>query len=350
MRRKRFLRRRRNAFASLLLAAGTCHAAVPAILDSHGPLSSSALHEADGQKLLLGGTLTKADEDAYLRLVNTGADPARIPGPERLFRAGLNLGGALEGVKTVLALPGYHAGEPTAFQPLNSPLSWLVYVRGPNKAAEACRKKGESLRSCEAYLNEREVVLAASADGGDTWEQKAVLVTAKDSGDGSGPASASALYFRGALVVYYSTSKQSFMKENLYRLRVTLEGKRLGDPEPVKLDGFTAGTSLENPQVVRLKCPDGEKAVFTMAANGRSMAALPLYWSEDGLRFKKVVESLVSSQGALYSPTQLPGPASVEECNSASLKGVASQRDLVWAEKGPGGWSLRREKVQFRFP
>lgn len=343
--------RRRIRIALLLVLSPAFASAAPApILDSHGPLSSSALHEADGQKLLLGGILTKADEDAYLRLVNTGADPAKVPGPERLHRAALNLGGALEGLRTVLSLPGYHVNEPTVFQPLNSPASYLVYVRGPNQAAEACRRKGESLRSCEAYLNGREVVLATSRDGGDTWEPAATLVTAKDSGDDTGPASASALYLRGELLVYYSTSKQSFMKENLFRLRVTLEGKRLAAPEPVRLDGFTAGTSLENPQVVRLKCPGGEKSVFTMVANSRSMGSLPLYWSEDGLKFKKVAESLVSSQGSLYSPTQLPGPASVEECNSASLKGVVSQRDLVWAEKGPSGWALRREKVQFRFP
>lgn len=333
-----------------LAGAGLTHAAPVTILESHGPLSSTSLQDGAGQQLLLGGVLTRADEDTYLKHVNTGGDPAKVPGPERLHRAELNLGSALAGVKTVFSPPGYHVNEPSVFQPLNSPASYLVYVRGPNKTAEACRKKEEALRSCEAYLNARELALAESKDGGSSWEQKAVLVSAKDSGDESGPASGSALYYRGELWVYYATSKQSFMKENLFRLRVTLEGRRLAAPEAVTLEGFTPGNSLENPHVVRLKCPDSEKSVFTMVTNTRAMAALPLYWSEDGLKFRKVADSIVSSSSSVVTPTQLPGPASVEECHAASIKGVSSQRDLSWAEKGSSSWQLRRDKVLFKFP
>lgn len=362
----RCLRKRTNAlsprrgglFAWLFFAVPTAHADLPpppstsAILSSQGPLSSANLRESEGDQLLLGGILTSADDDAYLRAVNTGADPAKVAGPERLHKAELNLGGALAGVRTVLAVTGYHVNEPSVFQPLNSPASYLVYSRGPNKAAEACRKKGESLRSCPAYLDAKEVVLAQSKDNGATWSEPVALITAKNSGDESGPASSSALYVKGELWVYYSTARQSFMKENLFRARFKLDGTRLGEPEAVKIDGFTAGTSLENPQVVRLKCPGVEnKFVLTMVANLRAQTALPLYWSEDGLKYKKVVDSLVNGGGAgYYSPTQLPGPASVEECHADKLKGVASQRNLMWAEKGAAGWQLRREKVEFRFP
>lgn len=334
----------------LLLLALNAHAGPVRVLDSHGPMASSPLHDHESMGLLLGGVLTRSDEDNYLRAVNSGADPATIPGPERLHRAELDLVGFLTGIKTVLALPGFHVNEPSVFQPLNSPLSYLVAVRGPNKAAEACRKKGESLRSCEAYLEGKELILATSKDSASTWEVKATVMSAKDSPDASAPLSASALYVKGELWIYFATAKQSFMKENLFRVRLSLEGKRLAPPEPVTIQGFTAGTSLENPQVVRLKCPS-DKTAFTLVANTRAQTALPIYWSEDGLAFRKAADSLVNSANSLYSPTQLPGPASVEECNADTLSGVASRRDLSWAEKtGPAGWQLRRQRVELRFP
>lgn len=334
----------------LFLLALTARAEPVRVLDSHGPMAASPLHDNESMGLLLGGVLTKSDEDNYLRSVNSGADPATIPGPERLHRAELNLSGLLSGIKTVLALPGFHLNEPSVFQPLNSPLSYLVAVRGPNKAAEACRKKGESLRSCPAYLAGKELILATSKDSAANWEVKAMIMSANESPDGNAPASASALYVKGELWVYFATSKQSFMKENLFRVRVSLEGKRIAAPEPVTIQGFTAGTSLENPQVVRLKCPS-EKTAYTLVANTRAQTALPMYWSEDGLAFRKAADSLVTSSNSLYSPTQLPGPASVEECNANTLSGVVSRRDLTWAEKtGAAGWQLRRERVELRFP
>jgi hypothetical protein len=334
----------------LFLLVFPAHAEPLRVLDSHGPMASSPLHDNETMSLLLGGVLTRSDEDNYLRAMNSGADPAKIPGPERLHRADLNLSGLVSSIKTVLALPGFHLNEPSVFQPLNSPISFLVAVRGPNKAAEACRKKGESLRSCSTYLDEKELILATSADSGATWEVKAVVMSAKESPDASAPVSASALYVKGELWIYFATAKQSFMKENLFRVRVSLEGSRLAAPEPVTIRGFTAGTSLENPQVVRLKCPS-EKTAFTLVANTRAQTALPLYWSDDGLAFRKAADSLVNSANLLYSPTQLPGPASVEECNADTLTGVTTRRDLSWAEKtGPTGWQLRRQRVELRFP
>ncbi len=358
MRPKPSLRRKAEglllpAFLLLLLYPGALSASPESrvLLESAGPLSSSVLHEADSQKLLLGGLFAKTDEDQYLRLLNTGASPESIPGPERLYRAEIGAGGVLSQVKTALAFPGFHLGEPSAVQPLNSSAIYLVYSRGTNAAAESCRKKGESLRSCQAFLDTKELALAESRDGGFNWEQKSVLVKRDNSGDESAPASSSAIYTKGELVVYYSTTKQTFMKENLFRLRATLEGKRLAEPEAIRIEGFSAGTSLENPQVVRLRCPQGDKTAFTMVVNSRAGNRLPLFWSEDGRNFRKVMDTLVSSESMLSSPTQMPGPASALECQSAQLSGVKSQRDMIWAEKGGAlGWLLKRQKVEFWFP
>jgi len=329
------------------------------LLESPGPLSVSPLRDGDRSTILLGGLLARTHEDEYRRLVNTGADPATLEGPERLHLAFAPDGATLDAaqVKTVLALKGYHVSDPSAFQPPGSERIYLFYGRGENRAAEGCRKKGESLRNCEEYLRSREIALATSEDGGFSWTQGELVVSArdkaKDGGDGTGGAMPAAVFTGGEIWLYYGTGKQVFTQENIYRLRLSADGtKRLAPPEPVRLAGFEVGQAFEHAQVVRLRCEEGNSSVQTLVANDRARSRIPMYLSTDGLRFKPASPSLVpAAGGAMIAPTQMPGPASKRECEADTVSGVETLRELTYSQElSPGRWQLKRARVKVRLP
>jgi hypothetical protein len=229
-----------------------------------------------------------------------------------------------------------------------------LYQREANRLAEACRQRGEELRFCTSYLDKREIGAATSDDEGRTWANPKIVVDAKNSGDGTAPGAPGAVLVGEEIWVYYVSSSRSFMKENLFRVRLA-EGDlhRLGGPDPVRITGFTPGTSLDNVQLVLLHCEGKDKFVATMVANNRQRNAITFYASTDGLSFKPSAEaSIVPPSGHdLAAPTQLPGDASADECRALQTSGVQTRRDLMYAEQLTAAtWALRRLDVRLTLP
>lgn len=324
------------------------------LLESYGPLSSSPRDDFDKTVILLGGVLRKADADEYLRLLNTGADPGTVAGPERIYAARAE-NGKLTDLKPAFQLSGYHVNDPSSFRPLGSKRLYMYFTRGANKVAEKCRKEELPLRLCADYLLAREIGLASSDDEGRTWRFERVVVDPKSSGDGTGAGQPSALYVGDEVWLYYTTGVQTFTKENVFRLRLSLDGaKRLAEPEPLKIKGFAPGLSLESVQLVRLKCGGGSGFVSTMVANNRQQTALLFYLTTDGLHFRGSPEapSIVPyAEHSLASPTQMPGPASAEECAARDASGIPTYRELYYAEQRSGdSWLLRRAALRLNLP
>lgn len=337
--------------AIFLLLAGSAKASPEIWLESYGPLSSSARDSTENTAYFFGGVLKKSEEEAYLKQIAGGADPSTLTGPAQIYFAEGTEGSKLE-PKPALSQRGYHLDDPAAFRPPNSSTISLFFTRGENKIAGACRKKKAPVDTCAEYLLNREIGLATSEDNGKSFTFQRIVAGPKDSGDGTGPGQPTVIFTGSEIWLYYTTGRQNLMQENIFRLRLTIDGsKRLAPPEEVRIKNFTSGTALENIQVVRLKCDAGGKFVVTMVANTRWRNAIPFYVSTDGLNFRRASESVVHYENkSIASPTQLPGPASLQECQAGDLAGVPSVRDLLWTEEvSPGNWRLKRQKLPVVF-
>jgi hypothetical protein len=325
------------------------------LIESYGPLSSHPRSDTDKSTVYLGGILAKKDEEEYRKKIAAGAKPAEIEGPEKIYSVEVGESAPIPSgrVHLAFALKGHHLNEPALVRLPESSQLALLFTQGENSAAESCRKKGETNRSCSAYLEGRSIGWALSNDDGQSWTYQGVLVKNTESGDKSGPASPAIVLSRDEIWVYYMTGRQNFGQENLFRQRFSAGfAKKIGTPEAVKLSDFTVGLSLENPHLVRLKCDPPAKLVLTLVGNLRSQNALPAYISTDGLHFKLAAPTLIAEDGHLMtSPTQMPGPASVQECQAGELSGILTQRELLHAEQiAPERWALKRSVVRFLLP
>lgn len=334
-----------------------------AIYLGSSPLYARAFDDSRRDSLFIGGPHGKDIEDAYKKHLTGGGDPAKLPGAESVFEVDFRGNRILrtEDFKLAFNLAGYQVTEPASFRlPRGQPLPGAMQAPGAdtvfvyftvvaNKIVEACRKEGRELIYCPAYLAGREIGLV-SGEGG-SWSMLGTSIKAGESGDGGGASKPSVLAVSGEIWLYYTSSK-SALENAIYRQKFKTDGiTKIGSPERVKFENFPRESTLEQVQLVRLRCDNGSRFVTTMVASVKEKNAIPFFFSEDGMKFKLIADSVVEYKGSeLAAPTQLPVPATAEDCLSFSTK-HKTHRELLYSEKkGASSWELRHSSVSIQVP
>ena len=89
-----------------------------------------------------------------------------------------------------------------------------------------------------------------------------------------------------------------------------------------------------------------------MVVNNRQKNAIFFHSSIDGIHFRGSFQSVLPfEEKLLASPTQMPGPASAEECNAVDTAGLPTIRELVYSEKVRDFvWATKRKRLNLNLP
>lgn len=312
--------------AGLLQAAGTV-TNKRVHLGSYGLYSPVVIEEGGGKRLFVGGWASEGDPNAYLEAMTAGGDPDEHFGPDKIFTG--PLGSTPEqtaaSLKLAFAQKGYHVNDPTVIHPPSEPgvdrSGWLYmyFTMLDNKLAERCRKEGKRLVECTYVFEGHDVGLASSVDGGDSWTFRGIVVSAGGSGDGKGAWMPSAVVVDNEIWLYYSSGRQNFNQENIFRQKLKSNGhEKIGSADAVKLEGFRAGDLYANVEVAAIAGNEG----YALTGNDGPQARLALFRSQDGLNFRPVESNLLGAQTNNVITPYLEG---------VSAQGAGLRLKLFWA-------------------
>jgi|GEM_PF-6732871 len=333
------------------------------VYQGSNPFYARAFHDSQRDSLFIGGTHGKEIENAYKKSVTSSEGSGKTPGADSVFEVDFRGNRLLhaEDFKLSFNLAGYHVSEPASFRlsktlsipgAMQAPGAKTIYVYFTvvsNKIIEACRKEGRELSYCPAYLNGREIGLVSGENG--AWSMLGTPIKVGESGDGGGASKPSVLVVAGEIWLYYTSSK-SALQQTIFRQKFKADGlTKIGPAERLKFENYPGESSLDQVQLVRLRCDNGTRFVTTMVASVREKNAVPFFYSEDGMKFRLTADTVVEYKGGdLAAPAQLPGPASAEDCLSFSTK-HKTRREIVYSEKtGANSWELRHSDVSIQVP
>ncbi|MCO5142548.1 MAG: glycoside hydrolase [Oligoflexia bacterium] len=329
------------------------------LLNSYG-LYSPHVKTISGQKRLwVGGWVSSADPfEGYLQLLDNGVNPAEIYGPDKIY-TGLLTDSAdqnANNLKLSLALKGYHVNDPTIIAPPSdagqdrSTWLYMYFTMLSNQVAEKCRKSNQTTEHCPDLFEKHDIGFASSIDGGVSWTYRGIVVTAADSGDGKGAWTPSAIVVENEIWLYYSSGRQDFNQENLFRLKLHANGhQKLDAPQAVDISAFKAGKLYANAEVVQYE-NKGRKR-FLMVANDGPQKNISLHESADGLNFKTKEEKLITGN-AVVSPfieqAFMNEVSSHGGTTSVSAFSAPLFLRIYYAERvSAESWKLRKTELNF---
>lgn len=264
-------------------------------LGTYGTYSPETLRTSNSTKIFHGGWASSYDTSEYFRLLNRGASPTRIFGPDKIYVSKLlgEVNANTISTKLALAVRGYHVNDPTVIKPPSTPdidrSKWLYmyFTMLDNRIPELCRSEQRELLDCPEVFTGHDIGFASSTDQGESWTFHGIVVKAANSADGEGAWMPSAQVIDNQIYLYYSTGRQTFDSPNIYLQKIHANGHSIiSSPDEISIEGFQVNQLYANISVKYLERDDQSR--FLMVANSGDQTAIHSFNSTDGINFRRL--------------------------------------------------------------